>query len=87
MPCQVFINNQELVFQPNSLTGRVARKLITALNTAYMRSFSIACAPYQATEQTDRARYITACQLVHDNVHDVTESQELRNMCLEKLRA
>lgn len=83
----LIINNEELIFPPNSLTGRVARKLITALNQAYMRSMSIACAPYQPIEQTDRARYITACQMVHDNLYDVTESQEVRNMCLEKLRA
>lgn len=87
MPCQVTINNIELKFQPKSLTGRVARKLITALNHAYMRSISIACAPYVPPEQTDRARYTTACQLVHDNVYDLTEAQSIRNMCIEKLQA
>lgn len=87
MTCQIFINNQALIFEHCSLTGRIARKLITALNTAYMHSLSIACAPYQPAENTDRARYMTACQMVHDNLYDVTEAQEVRNMCLEKLCA
>lgn len=87
MLCQVFINNQQLSFEPNSLTGRVAHKLITALNHAYMHSFSIVCTPYKPVENTDRARFITACQLVHDNLHDITECQGVRNLCIEKLRA
>lgn len=87
MSCSIIINNQEFTFEPNALPARIARKLIYALNDAYMRSMSIACAPYQPVENTDRARYITACQLVHDNLFNVEESQEIRNACLERLRA
>ena len=87
MPCQITVNNQQLTFAPKSLTGRIARKMITALTHAYMRSLSISCAPYVPVEQTDRARYITACQLVHDNLFDITEGESVRNECLEKLRA
>lgn len=87
LKCQVFINNEALTFAPFTLTGKIARKLIAALNQAYMQSLSISCAPYQPMTNTDRARYITACQMVHDNLHDVTEAQEVRNLCLERLRA
>lgn len=87
MKCQITINNQKLPFESNCLTGRIARKMIAALNTAYMRSMPIKCAPYMPVEQTDKARYITACQLVHDNLYDVTDGQEIRNICLERLRA
>lgn len=83
----LIINNQALTFPDFSLSGKVARKLINALNTAYMHSLSITCAPYAPTVQDDRHRYMTACQMVHDNVYDATECQSVRNECLEKLRA
>ena len=87
MACQITINNQKLNFEEKSLTGRIARKIIHALNIAYMRSVSISCAPYVPTVQDEKHRYITACQLVHDNVWDITEGQSVRNGCLEKLEA
>lgn len=87
MPCQIIINNMPITFEAKSLTIRIARKLLDALNLAYMHSMSIKCAPYAPIEQTDKARYITACQLVHDNLCDVTDGQDVRNICLERLRA
>lgn len=85
--CQIIVNNIALNFEVKSLSVRVALKLIRALNAAYMQSKSISCLPYQPTEQTDRARFITACQLVHDNLFDITEGQKIRNECIEKLKA
>lgn len=81
------INGTSLRFEANSLPTRQALKVIRALSHAYMKSLRITSSPYVPTEQTDAARYVTACQLVHDNLLLVEDSQEIRNECLLPLRA
>ena len=83
----IIVNNEVVKFENNSLSVHVARKMVKALTHAYMRALSITCAPYTPTQPSDRAWYISACQLVHDNLWQVEEGETIRNECIEKLRA
>lgn len=85
--CHIICNNVLVEFYQGSLNIRAAVKLIRALNYAYEKSISITSYPYTPTDNTQRAAYVTACQLVHDNIADVTEGQAIRNECLLKLKA
>lgn len=83
----IYVNNEEFKFEPNSLNGSLARKLVHAINNAYMRALSISCAPYTPTDSTARSWYICTCQLIHDNVMDYADCADVRNECLYSLRA
>ena len=83
----VQVHNTLIPFVSKSLTLKDARGLIAAINLAYMHCLVIACKEALPATHSDAQCYVAACQLVHDNLADVTEGVTVRNDCLMKLKA
>lgn len=72
-------------FYPKALSTYMAIRMIKAITHAYMKSIPISSS-YLPIEQTDKARYICASQLILDNMDDVYMSRAVKNECLYTLK-
>jgi hypothetical protein len=83
--CKIKIGKVVISFEPKSLPAYKAIRIIKAINKAYENCLAISCIPYRPTNEYPplyNELYVSACQLVHDNLYDITEGQRIRNECM-----
>lgn len=74
-------------FYKNHLTFREAKKILLALQEAYLATKTIKVNNLQPENFDNRTLYIAACQCVHNNLEYFEDGLYIRNECLYQLKA